>query len=226
MFFATLRLVACGFVFGSAAPAGAQETARPYEPLTPELSDTYDSYTADPSESYVAEPADDERDPRPPARTEQQSEEYEQAFSGEPAAAASRCHEFQQNVFVRGESVPAEGKVCQQSDGSWRLVSEPTRAAGTRTARSFGICREYEQNVVVNDRSRTARGKACQREDGSWRIVTAPSLASRATAARVRPDYGDDGEPTFEFDREDARSWRAFNERRAVDRRRYRDDRY
>lgn len=49
---------------------------------------------------------------------------YPPAASAAPpqAAAAGNCREFHQTINLDGQALRASGRVCQQPDGSWRIV--------------------------------------------------------------------------------------------------------
>jgi hypothetical protein len=39
-------------------------------------------------------------------------------------SAAGPCHEFQTTIVIDGQKQPAHGTVCQQPDGTWRVVDK------------------------------------------------------------------------------------------------------
>jgi hypothetical protein len=39
-------------------------------------------------------------------------------------SSAGPCHEFQTTIVIDGQKQPAHGTVCQQADGSWRVVDK------------------------------------------------------------------------------------------------------
>ena len=43
--------------------------------------------------------------------------------SNTSASAAGPCREFQQDIVVDGRKEKAHGRVCRQTDGSWRIVN-------------------------------------------------------------------------------------------------------
>lgn len=45
-----------------------------------------------------------------------------QAPASTSPAAKGPCRDFQQTIVIDGQRVPAHGTVCQQADGTWRVV--------------------------------------------------------------------------------------------------------
>ena len=123
------------------------------------------AYVADPTESYVVEGSSaDESEPPQPARTAQQS--------------SPSCRAY----FPAGVAGDRSGTLCEQNDGSLRIVAAPAFSDTTRAdaPRSTQYCREYQQVVSAHGRPGVAYGKACRQADGSWQIVTPPVMAEAA----------------------------------------------
>ena len=45
------------------------------------------------------------------------------AAPGKPTTTGP-CHEFQTTILIEGRQQPAHGTVCQQADGTWRVVDK------------------------------------------------------------------------------------------------------
>lgn len=136
--------------------------------------ESYDSYVADPAESYVTEGDQPEAETpvaaleprRPPRQYDQPS--YDQPSYSQPPqydpAPYCRAH------YPVGPGRDRSGTLCEQSDGSLRIVEAPQVEISPRTvsaAASMRYCREYQQDESA------AYGKACWQRDGSWQIVSA-----------------------------------------------------
>jgi hypothetical protein len=134
------------------------------------------SYVADPTESYVVEGSfseTDEPEPAPARQTVQQ--------------ASPACRAY----YPAGPAGDRSGTVCEQSDGSLRVVAAPTgnRPFSAATApRTSQYCREYQQVVTAGGYPRTGYGKACWQADGSWQIVTAPAVIETPAYAPPETD--------------------------------------
>lgn len=124
--------------------------------------ESYDSYVADPAESYVTEGDQPEAEtpvaalePRRPPRP------YDPSSYDRP----SYCRAY----YPVGPGRDRSGTLCEQSDGSLRIVEAPQVEISPRTvsaAASMQYCREYQQD------ENAAYGKACWQRDGSWQIVS------------------------------------------------------
>lgn len=150
------------------------------------------AYVADPTESYVVEGSpDDESEPPRPARSAQQS--------------SPSCRAY----FPAGAAGDRSGTLCEQTDGSLRIVAAPTftGASGAMAApRSSQYCREYQQVVSAAGRPAVAYGRACRQADGSWQIVTPPVMAE--APARER-NQAWSNVPAFESPETDRRAYAA-----------------
>ncbi len=149
------------------------------ERASPPVSDSYDFYVADPSESYVTE-GEDFSQPEPPVA---------QMASRAPRDSEPACREY----YPVGAGGDRSGTLCEQPDGSLRIVAAPAKSAH-RSAAALDppsqYCREYQQTIMDGGSPRTAYGKACWQRDGSWQIVSAPTLTSlpdERAYARGRP---------------------------------------
>ena len=169
-----------------APPDYSSERAAPPAP-----SDSYDSYVADPSESYVTE-GSDVSDPQPPM-TPPIAPPNARVAAAEPQRPAPACREYYPVGADRS------GTMCEQSDGSLRIVTAPTNDAprSSYAALPSQYCREYQQTVMADGYPRTAYGKACWQRDGSWHVVTAPAFATgddreRGIPASAAPYYPQD----------------------------------
>ncbi|MHB1203919.1 MAG: hypothetical protein ACYCZX_00005, partial [Rhodospirillaceae bacterium] len=111
--------------------------------------------------------------------------------------------------FPAGAAGDRSGTLCEQTDGSLRIVAAPafTGASGAMAApRSSQYCREYQQQVSAAGRPRVAYGKACRQSDGSWQIVTQPVLAEAPVDDRAQA-WSD--VPAFESGETDHRAYAA-----------------
>lgn len=171
------------FVLGLAAvwalEAAAQDNSQSYssERGAPLGMDTVDSYVADPAQSYVTEGDDDAPEtpvasaepPRPRSTGHNTREQYDRFSYDRPQYdPAPTCRAY----YPVGPGRDRSGTLCEQSDGSMRIVEAPQVETSPRTvsaAASMQYCREYQQDGV----SGIAYGKACWQRDGSWQIVTA-----------------------------------------------------
>jgi hypothetical protein len=149
------------------------------ERAAPPIPESYDSYVADPSESYVTE-GDDFSEPEAPRESHAQRD-------SEPA-----CREY----YPVGAAGDRSGTLCEQPDGSLRIVTAPAEPPRRNTAALDApsqYCREYQQTIMDDGSPRTAYGKACWQRDGSWQIVSAPALAAvpdeRATVRSRASSY-------------------------------------
>lgn len=140
------------------------------EPATTLPSTVYDRYTADPAESYVVEMSD------------AQASDDAAASSYEPqrVAQAPVCRAYYPAVI--GSERSSTGTICEQSDGSLRMVNVPSGDLRT-DERLVGYCREYQQVIDGDSEARTAHGTVCWQAEGSWRVVR-PATLTFADAPR------------------------------------------
>ena len=149
------------------------------ERASPPVPDSYDSYVADPSESYVTE-GEDFSEPKSPIAP---------VASRAPREAEPACREY----YPVGAGGDRSGTLCEQPDGSLRIVTapaEPPRRSAAAAPSPSQYCREYQQTVMDDGTPRTAYGKACWQRDGSWQIVSASALTAapdERAYARSRP---------------------------------------
>lgn len=167
--------------FSDSAPYDASDYSS--ERASPPASESYDSYVADPAESYVVEGPDF-------SEPESASESSIMPLAArEPRDSAPACREY----YPVGAAGDRSGTLCEQSDGSLRIVTapaQPPRRAYAALEAPSQYCREYQQTVMDGGYPRTAYGKACWQRDGSWQIVTAPaptSMPDERAASRSRP---------------------------------------
>jgi hypothetical protein len=159
----SVTVLCAGIFFAGAAAAD--------EPLTASQSDVYDSYTADPAESYVVEMQD--------------------GMPSEERQSAGRtpvCRAFFPAVAGHGAGF-SSGTICEQSDGSLRMVTAP--ASDLRDdERASGYCREYQQMMDRGGDDSAAHGTVCWQTDGSWRVVRSASFEPRNVPREVfEPAY-------------------------------------
>ena len=165
--------------------------ARAEEPATTVSSDLYDRYTADPAESYVVETSD--------AQTEDATVS---SYEPQSVARAPGCRAFYPAVVGSAER-SAAGTLCEQSDGSLRMVAAPWGNLRV-DERPSGYCREYQQMMDDDGEERAAHGTVCWQTDGSWRVVRpatfaigdAPRDISEPSYA-ARAPYPDEAYETF-----------------------------
>ena len=151
------------------------------EHASPPTSDSYDSYVADPGESYVVEGPDFSE---PESRSESPVAPLAARESRESAPA---CREY----YPVGAAGDRSGTLCEQADGSLRIItapSEPPRRTYAALEAPSQYCREYQQTIMDDGYPRIAYGKACWQRDGSWQIVSAPALTTT-------PDGGERADP-------------------------------
>ena len=100
------------------APAASASTSTP--PSGPPIRDDYSTVT--PPKTLVP--------PAPPTHAGDQQITWSEPSmpskgavgkSNTSASAAGPCREFQQDIVIDGQKQKAHGRVCQQSDGSWRI---------------------------------------------------------------------------------------------------------
>lgn len=167
--------LALGLAAVWALEAAAQDFSS--ERASPFGAESSDSYVADPAESYVTEGDAPEAEtpvaalaPRPPYDRQQSDQPvYDRPAYGRPAyESAPYCRAY----YPVGPGRDRSGTLCEQSDGSLRIVEAPRAEVSPRTvsaAASTQYCREYLQDAGVE----AAYGKACWQRDGSWQIVSA-----------------------------------------------------
>jgi len=66
------------------------------------------------------------RKPAPPAASSERFVQAPVATQTTPAKPTTTgpCHEFQTTILIEGRQQPAHGTVCQQADGTWRVVDK------------------------------------------------------------------------------------------------------
>lgn len=156
--------------------------------------ESYDSYVADPAESYVTEgDAPEAETPvatQEPRRPQVEARRYERPPYTQPQYdPAPTCRAY----YPVGPGRDRSGTLCEQSDGSLRIVEAPRVEISPRTvsaAAAQQYCREYQQDADAG----VAYGKACWQRDGSWQIVT----PARGVAGRDFPRAYAAAEPRFE----------------------------
>lgn len=194
-----------------AAQAQAQNSAAfndpPYqsqdysaERASPPGAENFDSYVADPAESYVTEGEDAPAALEPPREIQRAplretpraplaaleprwQQQWQQQGDPEPYCRA---------YFPAGPGRDRSGILCEQSDGALRLTQAPMvpMARNVYAAAPSQYCREYQQAVFSSGVEQTGYGKACWQRDGSWQIVSAPTLAAaRPRDYAAAPDY-------------------------------------
>ena len=152
-------------LLGSTLPVLAEE---PTNILSPNV---YDSYTADPAESYVVEMSGDQAD---------EGGGSVSSYESQSAARAPECRAYYPAVI--GSARSSTGTICEQSDGSLRMVNAPSGDLRT-DEQLVGYCREYQQAVDGDNDVRTAHGTVCWQSEGSWRVVR-PATQTFADAPR------------------------------------------
>jgi hypothetical protein len=98
----------------AAAPSGALDNAGITWNPPAKPSAARDSVAAAPRNDYAAAPRNDyAAAPRNTMNT-----------TTAAVSTAGPCHEFQTTIVIDGQKQPAHGTVCQQADGSWRVVDK------------------------------------------------------------------------------------------------------
>lgn len=191
-------------------------SAAAQDPPAIDDSEVFDSYFADPTQSFVSEVSQADAADASDAETETPVAVNDFAgtpASDEPAVASAQkdsehCQTLQESIVVRGESQLRRGTLCRQSDGTWQIADSPSltesfpdivEAPLPPPRRSFTPtyaprCRDVRQTIYIDGRRVTAYGTQCRQSDGTWQLV-APSRSSRPStvmAAREPRRYEND----------------------------------